>query len=1013
MQKEFFYLFEREYIKSRDNFINLERYEHWKEVLGEKLVKEICNHNSNFLGYLKNEDYIVSFDIKKSEILQELSWKCKENICDTERMLEENIFFESFYAFFVEVGLDKLKKAIQELEDSFCLEIYNDFKFFLAEQLQAICLRTLIVEMHQYKIINKLHGKDEKEEYEYFCIEIIGKSEEIIKIMEKYPVLCRCVEDRIEKSVCFYKEIIQHFRNDKKEIAEHFCPGNQISRITRIISSYSDVHRKGRQVVKIEIDKKIEVLYKPHNMKNEKTFMSLLQWIGQGIGITQLSYEILTYEAYSLCSIVKYKECKSKEGICNYYKRLGVQLFLAYFLGTHDLHCENIIASGEYPVLIDLETLVGGFNSRKRKTAEDEVYYHIQQSVLSTGLLPTFMWDKGKNGIDVSGMSGGNEAIYPFKIPVVMNPQTSNMRIGYDYPQATLKKNRVKLRGEFCPPVKYESELLNGFSVAYRYVIENREEFERQVKLMIGLKSRFLFSDTQRYGMTLSSSYHPSLLQDGAEREIFLMSMWKGRGVDKKTIVEDEIQSLLQADIPYFEYYLGSKNLYSSTGKIWKNYFDSVPITYLLNKIDKLTEKDMIVQERYIQTTLGLTPENRDNYENKVYAVDSIKSDNTEDISSSVNHLIDRLIEEAIWNDDKTEVSWCQINFNTEKNMVWHMTPMNMYLYNGLAGMLLIFYELNQFNREQKITEIYETLRNMLFAYTERGKESLDSIQSDLIGMYDGESSIIYTYLILYQQSKDKQYLCYAEEHFTIVEQLIDKSQKYDLLSGNAGAAQVLLKLYEVSGKNKYLTLAEKAITRLQEHEEKQNQGIGWRIREDIPPMSGMAHGNAGILMPVFTLWKKTGKEKYKQMAEEIWEYEESLYDVDIGNWIDVRNTEKCGGEVGAVAWCHGAAGILLSRLYCNELADDKLWKERFAKDINRAYKTLKKYWKRDSWSLCHGICGNLWILEMAEQKDKKICLEERMQDLKDLKLMPQELLNAGFMNGYGGIIYSWLNVMS
>ena len=748
-------------------------------------------------------------------------------------------------------------------------------------------------------------------------------------------------------------------------------------------------------------------------MKNEKTFMSLLQWIGQGIGITQLSYEILTYEAYSLCSIVKYKECKSKEGICNYYKRLGVQLFLAYFLGTHDLHCENIIASGEYPVLIDLETLVGGFNSRKRKTAEDEVYYHIQQSVLSTGLLPTFMWDKGKNGIDVSGMSGGNEAIYPFKIPVVMNPQTSNMRIGYDYPQATLKKNRVKLRGEFCPPVKYESELLNGFSVAYRYVIENREEFERQVKLMIGLKSRFLFSDTQRYGMTLSSSYHPSLLQDGAEREIFLMSMWKGRGVDKKTIVEDEIQSLLQADIPYFEYYLGSKNLYSSTGKIWKNYFDSVPITYLLNKIDKLTEKDMIVQERYIQTTLGLTPENRDNYENKVYAVDSIKSDNTEDISSSVNHLIDRLIEEAIWNDDKTEVSWCQINFNTEKNMVWHMTPMNMYLYNGLAGMLLIFYELNQFNREQKITEIYETLRNMLFAYTERGKESLDSIQSDLIGMYDGESSIIYTYLILYQQSKDKQYLCYAEEHFTIVEQLIDKSQKYDLLSGNAGAAQVLLKLYEVSGKNKYLTLAEKAITRLQEHEEKQNQGIGWRIREDIPPMSGMAHGNAGILMPVFTLWKKTGKEKYKQMAEEIWEYEESLYDVDIGNWIDVRNTEKCGGEVGAVAWCHGAAGILLSRLYCNELADDKLWKERFAKDINRAYKTLKKYWKRDSWSLCHGICGNLWILEMAEQKDKKICLEERMQDLKDLKLMPQELLNAGFMNGYGGIIYSWLNVMS
>lgn len=1014
MWKKATYLSERVYIRNgkEDIYFNFKQSEYWMDILGEKLLKEICNQNANVLSYLKNGDYSLSVDIKESEILQYLSKKCIEFPFDITERLKERVIFEPFYVFLVEFGVDKLKNELQKLEDSFGLEIYNDFKFFLAEQLQAICLRTLIVEMHQYKIMNKLHGKDEKEEYEYFCTEIIGKSEEIIKIMEKYPVLCRCVEDRINNSVCFYKEIIEHFCNDKKEIAEHFCPENQISRITNITTSYSDVHQKGRQVVKIEIDKKMKILYKPHSMENEKAFMSLLQWISQGIGITQLNYEILTHESYSWCSIVKYRECESKEEICNYYKRLGTQLFLAYFLGTHDLHCENIIASGEYPVLIDLETLVGGFNSGKRKTAEDEVYYHLQQSVLSTGLLPTFMWDKGGNGIDVSGMSGGNEATYPFKIPVIMNPKTSNMRIGYDYPQATLKENRVKLRGEFCPPVKYEAELLNGFSVAYRYVIENREEFKRQVKLMTGLKSRFLFSDTQRYGMTLSSSYHPSLLQDGAEREIFLMSMWKGRGVDKKTIVEDEIQSLLQGDIPYFEYYLGSKNLYSGTGKIWKNFFDSVPITFLLNKIDQLSEKDMIVQERYIQTALELTPENRDNYENKVYAVDSIKSHNREreDISSSVNHLIDRLIEEAIWNDDKTEVSWCQINFNAEKNMVWHMTPMNMYLYNGLAGMLLIFYELNQSRKEQKIIEIYKTIKNMLFAYTEGGRRSLESIQSNLIGMYDGESSIIYTYLILYQQSKDKQYLYYAEEHSTIVEQLIDKSQKYDLLSGNAGAAQVLLKLYEVSGKNKYLTLAEKAITRLQEHKEKQNQGIGWRIREDIPPMSGMAHGNAGILMPVFTLWKKTGKEKYKQLAEEIWEYEESLYDVDIGNWIDVRNTEKCGGEVGAMAWCHGAAGILLSRLYCNELTDAKLWKERFAKDINRAYKILKKYWIRDSWSLCHGICGNLWILELIDIKEKNNFIYEYAKYLKSFKLLPQELLNPGFMNGYGGIIYSILS---
>lgn len=463
MRKKATYLSERVYIRNgkEDIYFNFKRSEYWMDILGEKLLKEICNQNANVLSYLKNGDYSLSVDIKESEILQYLSKKCIEFPLDIAEILKERVAFEPFYAFFVEFGISNLKNELQGLEDSFELNIYDDFKYYLAEQLQAICMRTLIVEMQDYKMADKLHGKDEKEEYEYFCTENMCNPTEIINLMEKYPVLCRCVEDRINNSVCFYKEIIEHFCNDKKEIAEHFCPENQISRITNITTSYSDVHQKGRQVVKIEIDKKMKILYKPHSMENEKAFMSLLQWISQGIGITQLNYEILTHESYSWCSIVKYRECESKEEICNYYKRLGTQLF---------------------------------------------------------------------------------------------------------------------------------------------------------------------------------------------------------------------------------------------------------------------------------------------------------------------------------------------------------------------------------------------------------------------------------------------------------------------------------------------------------------------------------------------------------------------LYDVDIGNWIDVRNTEKCGGEVGAMAWCHGAAGILLSRLYCNELTDAKLWKERFAKDINRAYKILKKYWIRDSWSLCHGICGNLWILELIDIKEKNNFIYEYAKYLKSFKLLPQELLNPGFMNGYGGIIYSILS---
>ena len=70
---------------------------------------------------------------------------------------------------------------------------------------------------------------------------------------------------------------------------------------------------------------------------------------------------------------MEYKSCKTEEQLKRYYIRLGEQLFLAYLLGTKDLHYENIVASGEYPMLIDLENLVNIQHNRKRTTANDEV----------------------------------------------------------------------------------------------------------------------------------------------------------------------------------------------------------------------------------------------------------------------------------------------------------------------------------------------------------------------------------------------------------------------------------------------------------------------------------------------------------------------------------------------------------------------------------------------------------------------------------------------------------------
>ena len=158
----------------------------------------------------------------------------------------------------------------------------------------------------------------------------------------------------------------------------------------------------------------------------------------------------------------------------------------------------------------------------------------------------------------------------------------------------------------------------------------------------------------------------------------------------------------------------------------------------------------------------------------------------------------------------------------------------------------------------------------------------------------------------------------------------------------------VLLSLYQITKEEKYIVLAEHAISVLEESQIVQEQGIGWITDPGTPPMSGMAHGNAGIMMPVLTLWKLTGNKEYEALAERIWEYENSLYHSERNNWDDLRAGKEIQDHIGAVSWCHGAPGIMLSRIYGYQLVDDLKWKQRFLEEIQIGYDKLKEYWKRD-----------------------------------------------------------------
>ena len=64
--------------------------------------------------------------------------------------------------------------------------------------------------------------------------------------------------------------------------------------------------------------------------------------------------------------------------------------------------------------------------------------------------------------------------------------------------------------------------------------------------------------------------------------------------------------------------------------------------------------------------------------------------------------------------------------------------------------------------------------------------------------------------------------------------------------------------------------------------------------------------GIVGFLIPILALSKYTGRTMYEEIADKIWNYENSLYDSAINNWKDTREQGKVvsSNPIGSVAWC-------------------------------------------------------------------------------------------------------------
>jgi type 2 lantibiotic biosynthesis protein LanM len=325
-----------------------------------------------------------------------------------------------------------------------------------------------------------------------------------------------------------------------------------------------------------------------------------------------------------------------------------------------------------------------------------------------------------------------------------------------------------------------------------------------------------------------------------------------------------------------------------------------------------------------------------------------------------------RLCRDAIW--DGPRCNWLGDSMEFESNN-WTVVhrAFGPELYNGTSGVALFLGRLYAMTGEKPF-------KTAAIGAALQAQSCANQIPAAArIGFYSGQTGIVYTLLELADLLEMEDFVHPA---FALLEALPTEtdSKVLDVISGSAGAIPALLHIFQKHRRDGFLQIAVREGEKLLSTANKHEVGLSWNTvgMPDQPDLLGFSHGTAGIGWALLELHRETRDAKFKEAAHQAFLYERRYFSREHQNWPDLRNLQQSPAQTPsyAVAWCHGAPGIGLSRLRSFQLTQDPSYRIEAEAALSTTLKSLDPslYGGQANFSLCHGLGGNAELLIYGAQ---------------------------------------------
>ncbi|MFI9290984.1 type 2 lanthipeptide synthetase LanM family protein [Streptomyces gardneri] len=582
------------------------------------------------------------------------------------------------------------------------------FERQLGRRLVAPAARTLVLELNRARVEGRIEGATPERRFAGFAEEL-GTRYPLSGLFTRYPVLARLLGTECVHATAATAELLARFVADRAALVDELLGGVDPGALTGVDLGHGDTHQQGRAVAMLRFADGRTVVYKPRPLDQHAGFDRLVAWLDDrlpGLGLRTVT--VLRREGYGWLEFVGHRPCGSVGEADLFYRRQGALLALLYALDGADMHCENLIACGDQPVLVDVETLLHPSVPVATTAGPDPAALALAASVHRTCLLPQLLI--GEHGaLDISALGGGQAALSPADAVDWANPGTDTMHLVRRRVPYSGSPNRPSLDGRDIDPGAYGAALLTGFRLGYDTLVAHREELlsaEGPLAAFDSAPARFVGRATRLYGTLLDESAHPDVLGDAVDRDVLFSLLYAESAGDpvRGRLVEHEIADLWDGDVPVFVHRPGSTDVWSSRGARLPGLLAAPALRATEEKISALDEVDRHHQEWLISAALSTRRARRVTHRADTPALPTAPAAVPEPrrLLAAACGIADEIVGRAVRDDSRA--NWIGLELVDGRH--WAVTPMGAGLADGYTGVALFLAQLGRLTGVGRYTDL-------------------------------------------------------------------------------------------------------------------------------------------------------------------------------------------------------------------------------------------------------------------------------------------------------------------